>query len=302
MGGQKKSSRMRHIAVVTDNNYLIPLCVMLTSLFENNNHSRIQIHVLYFKLSHQNKDIINKLVKHYKQCVVFHKIDIAGVSKYFKDFGHVSKTTYIKFYIPRVIKSVSKVLYLDSDIIIRGSLDALWDTNLNNKIIGAVTEYSDNRINDLGYDPKYGYFNAGLLLIDVVKWNNSDISNKLIEYVKKNQGKLVYWDQDAFNAILHSKWLHLPIIYNFQTLMYTAKRKFIGNESPIIIHFTTDAKPWNYRCNHPLRREFWKYIKMTNWKDYKMTDISLKNTIYHYMPIKVDLKLSYLIRKLQGRN
>lgn len=298
---RQKTNRTIHIAVVTDNNYIIPLCVMLTSLFENNKQLKIQIHVLYFKLKHKNKDIIIELIQRYKHYVKFHNININKVSSYFKDFGHVSKTTYLKFYIPKVVKDVDRILYLDSDIIVRGSLDRLWNTKLKDKILGAITECSDNQANNLGYNHKYGYFNAGVLLIDIVKWKNLDISNKLIEYVKNNQNKIVYWDKDAFNAILHSKWLHLPAIYNFQTYMYLDKNKYIKDKEPIIVHYTTDAKPWSFRCNHPLRNEFWKYLSMTRWKNYKIEDKTPKNYIYHYMPIKLDIKLSAFIRKLQGK-
>ena len=302
MDEKNNLSKTMNIAVVTDNNYTFPLCVMLTSLFENNKKYKIRIYVLYFDLNKHNKNYIQNLINQYKQKVVFCKIDVHNIKNYFKDFGHVSKTTYLKFYIPKVATGIRRILYIDSDIIICGSLNNIWNTNLKGKIVGAVTDYSDARINALGYKQKDGYFNAGLLLIDVNKWNKAKISNQLIDYIVENQDKLVFWDQDAFNAILHNRWLHMPVIYNFQTLMYLNKNKFIGCKSPIVIHYTTDAKPWNFRCNHPLKNQFWKYLKMSRWKDYKMTDITIKNTVYHYMPIRMDLKLSAFIRKLNKKN
>ena len=63
-----------------------------------------------------------------------------------------------------------KVLYLDVDMIVRHSLDSLWDTDINDYAIAAVPdmdEQSHIESNRLPYPMETGYFNAGMLLINV---------------------------------------------------------------------------------------------------------------------------------------
>ena len=62
---------------------------------------------------------------------------------------------------------ISKVLYLDPDIVINGSISELWNTNMQTYPLAAITEgwqesEVDNRTRlELGDDTTY--FNAGVL-------------------------------------------------------------------------------------------------------------------------------------------
>ena len=59
---------------------------------------------------------------------------------------------------------------------------------------------------------------------------------------------------------------------------------------PIIIHFVSKPKPWNYFCKHPLKWQYYKYLKETpfasfipkwNYADYKLYRLipTIKKTI-----------------------
>ena len=68
-------------------------------------------------------------------------------------------------------------------------------------------------------------------------------------------------------------------------------------ENPIIIHFVSAPKPWDYGCTHPYKQEYYKYLQMTPFANYrprfiwrKYYDNILRHKIYHYI-----IYLMYLI-------
>lgn len=289
------------IAVVVDNSYLQHLGVMLTSLFENNNNLKFSVHIIYITLSQSNRNKLKELITSYNNTFYLHHVDVSKVKKYFKHFGHVSKTAYIKIFIPRLIKNKKKILYIDSDIVIAGSILDIYKTNLDNKVIAATRnsglDSNSEKIDNLGYEKKYGYFNSGLMLININKWNRLHTTQKLLNFIKNNPEKLLLWDQDAFNAILYKEWLELPAIYNFQTHMCINLKKYLGKQKPVVIHYSTSSKPWQFGCNHPYRSEYWKYLKLTEWHNFKTKDAwNLKSIILHHTPIKVIYFISNLIK------
>ena len=40
---------------------------------------------------------------------------------------------------------------------------------------------------------------------------------------------------------------------------------------PTIIHYTSALKSRWKDCSHPFKQEWWKYLKLTEWKGYKAT-------------------------------
>ena len=52
--------------------------------------------------------------------------------------------TFARFLIPNMFpESVSRVLYLDSDILVIDDLRALWQTDLEGAVLGAVEDHID---------------------------------------------------------------------------------------------------------------------------------------------------------------
>jgi len=91
---------------------------------------------------------------------------------------------YMRLFIPYFIPSeVERVLYLDVDMIVQKDLSVLFDTDLEDKLVGAVLDPRIISFNNewggvknfaaLGLDGETKYFNTGLLLIPVKNgWKN----------------------------------------------------------------------------------------------------------------------------------
>lgn len=179
--------------------------------------------------------------------------------------GHIDISTYYRLLIGKYIpRDVKKIIYLDADVIINGSIDELYFLDLKGKAIGAVNHnISENntpiklisRFKDLNLDKKL-YFNAGVLLIDYQLWLSADVLKKAQILLKKYSTQLEWWDQDILNIIfvdsiifISPKWNYIHYCMNDIELL----------ESPVIYHFAGPSKPWYIFLDVPYKSVFWKY-------------------------------------------
>lgn len=87
---------------------------------------------------------------------------------------YYSNATYYRILIPNLYPQYEKVLYLDSDIIILDDIAKLYNVNINNYLIGAVSErWFRNYTEFKGYGEKViglksykKYINAGIMLMN----------------------------------------------------------------------------------------------------------------------------------------
>jgi lipopolysaccharide biosynthesis glycosyltransferase len=251
---------------------------MLTSLFENNNENQIHIHFFSADFSTENEKKVKETVFKYQQLFTFYPLD----ASLFKDCyvsDHVSFATYYRIVIPDfLIHQTNKILYLDTDIVVCENLKPLWDINIENYTIGAVNEINDEGPSRLGFDEKYKYFNAGILLINAKTWVTENLKDTLFKYIKTHFNKLTFWDQDALNANLYNKrliidpkWNQLSSVFevdNITLLAYysTSEIKQL-KQFPAIIHFSGSSKPWDLLNIHPFKSIYYKYLKLTEWKN-----------------------------------
>ncbi len=126
------------------------------------------------------------------------------------------------------------------------------------RLLGAVEDFwvKDSRNSYLSMPKGSKYFNAGVLLINLKKWREEHIKNKVIEFIKTNSARIKFCSQDPLNAILHDKWLQLDPKWNFMPhLTYPG----LKNIKPAIIHYAGLKKPWKANCR--LKEEYYKYRK-----------------------------------------
>ncbi len=183
--------------------------------------------------------------------------------------------------IPQILpKDIHKVIYLDSDVIVRRSLLPLWETDIDGFALAAVIDNLDSDIgtfNRLRYSPSLGYFNSGVLLLNLKFWRENNIHSEIRSYMKNHYEDIIFCDQDILNYVLRERKRLLPIKYNFQTcFLYSVdncgfdywkyeKEIMEARKDPVIIHYIF-GKPWEEGCNHPYRSTFIKYQNETKWK------------------------------------
>jgi lipopolysaccharide biosynthesis glycosyltransferase len=201
---------------------------------------------------------------------------------------HISGATYFRLFIDRLPTDINRILYLDSDILITGPVNELWAVDLEEYELAAVTGVifnTDPSVRErLGMAATSKYFNAGVLLIDLVRWKNSRLGERALDFVLKYPDLVNRHDQDALNHVLNGHFKELPKEWNFQY-------GYIGHgqdgnysaddirnlDAAKIIHFTWKSKPWHYLDNHPMKALYWHYLRQTDWRDYRPPDQNVRN-------------------------
>lgn len=278
------------IVCATDNNYA-PYCgIMLTSVFENNNDRDISVFILVDKpLEKKQQRRFKKLSDHYGTVIRFIMVDNSFFEKFplkgdVKNLKHWSIVTYYRLYSEELLpKDVDKVLYLDCDIIVNRPIGVLFDMDWEGYAVGGIPdmctewqEYYDR----LGYDKDKGYFNAGVLFMNLEYWRTHDIGQKCIDYLSTYYDRIFNNDQDVLNVITCDCKKNLPVTYNYQmqlrmpfffnTFNERMKKDILETNSPHIIHYTAELKPWMIRYYfHPFNSEWHKYKKLSPWKHIK---------------------------------
>lgn len=292
-----------HILLSTDKNYIMPSAVMMKSVSVNNADEEIVFHVqIDQSVKEEGRRSIKHVLSNPKHTVLFHMMD----GNIFKDYpslgttkSYLSKTAYYRLFVTDVVSDdVHKILYLDGDIIVRKSLKPLWETSIDNYAIGCVTDMAEDRHDymRLGYDKKNGYFNSGVLLMNLDYWREHQLKTKFLDLIVNEPGKIVLHDQDVLNITLNEQKLNLPMKYNAQGgFFHHRKYSELGGRydeywpelkeaitDPFIIHYADKIKPWHVEDSHPYGFEFMKYYKQTEWRHDKLLECGSKR-IRHFV-------------------
>ena len=248
----------------------------MVSVFENNKDKRITIHILADNLSNSDKNNLSEISRRYEGEIVFYDIN-DELFKGFPTSAQWPRVIYYRLMLPNMVEhNVERILYVDCDIIFRGSIQELMEIELDGKTIAAVEDVFSNYLSYiylLGYPSTDYYFNSGVILVDVKKWKTNNITRRCIDYIKKN--KVIHPDQDALNAVLHNSWKRIPNKWNFLSnfhvnyinkIIYEMDINKTYPDYPVICHFT-GLKPWDSRCRSPFKSEFFEYQDKTVWKN-----------------------------------
>lgn len=264
------------ILCCTDHNFVIPMGVMMHSLCVNNTSNELHFHVFVDNsVTQEQKNEIGAVVNE-GDTISFYTIDVSSIQQYLiVKVSNFPISIYYRLLLADILpESVHKVLYLDADIIVRHDLKELYDSNIVDVALAAVTEPdgTGESCNRLGYPSELGYFNSGVILFNLDYFRKKNITEKLINFIKENPEKLGCPDQDTLNFVLRNEKRMLPLKYNVQEGFFrvspeavATKEQLSAIQDPYIVHFTTNEKPWKKSCRHPLRHLYYEYRKGTPW-------------------------------------
>lgn len=265
-----------NIILSSDEGYIQHATVMITSVLVNTrNPNEIHFYFLDEGIRAKSREVLIDICNKYNANINFLTVD----KSLFTDFyisHHINHTSYFRIVAPTLLPTtVERAIYLDCDLVVIEDIDAMNNIDIQGSILAAVSDPLGNeRVDELGILNKR-YFNAGVLLIDINKWNESNLTEKIIDYIKKNNETLKYWDQDAINGVLQGEWFELDYRWNTQTSHFNYM-----NESnplnPFIIHYTSHIKPWHIQSKHPLKSVYIYYNSKTIFGCTSFVDPTLK--------------------------
>ena len=195
----------RSIALICDDKYVMPTAVTIQSIKDTyKGVSHVDVYVCTFGLNDSNCIFLESLSTDCFSVI----IKICEADKY-KNYierinqkTHVTPTSLLKFELPNILPDVDKLLYLDSDIIVKGDLEELFQIDIKDYYLAASPEIWRNLDKywageDFSIENSF-YFNSGVLLynLNLMRIDNisSSLWNRKIENSKDPSKKTM--DQD----------------------------------------------------------------------------------------------------------
>ena len=244
-----------------DDAYVPFLAVTLESLRANCDRSRRYfLHILHTGLSAENIARLTEAFHGGIFTVEFHDISttVEAFSARLHTRDYYSRTTYYRLFIPDLFPMLDRALYLDSDLIVRGDIAQLYDTELGDHLAAAIPDAFVNReenlrlyaTNRVGLESSKVYLNAGVLLMNLRamrEYGFQKVFLSLLDAVKFN----IAQDQDYLNVICRNRTVLLGKEWN--TMPFDAE-----SSETKLVHFNLDNKPW-HKDGVPYSGLFWHY-------------------------------------------
>jgi lipopolysaccharide biosynthesis glycosyltransferase len=256
-----------HIGIAFDQNYLLPFHALLNSILANNSDLKINFYLIVSGINEKEKTTIKNRIVESGGAVEFYDPDLMQLKNLVLS-GTWTSSVYYRLLFPLLIPDeVNTFLYLDCDIIVLKSLHELYNSDLSEYPLAAVSDSYVPTQPLIGITEPGEYFNSGVLLINVKKWNKQQISQKTLAYLEAFPERIKFVDQCGLNAVLKNNWAKLSIRFNllFSSIPsdISARELKIFLQDKVVIHFTLQ-RPWNMLCRNRLRNLYFDYLRRSH--------------------------------------
>lgn len=265
-----------HISYGIDENYLDGVGVSITSLILHND-IKLAFHIICDKYSEDFISKVEILAETFNVSISLYLISVRNFES-LPQTSVWSRAMYFRlFAFDYFSKNISKLLYLDADVICKGSLRQLLDVNFEGNVAAVVkdVESIQDKVNDRikEFDLKGRYFNSGVVLVNLPEWAKDNLTSRAVSLLSGNN-KYKYPDQDVLNILLVDRVIFLPRFYNtIYTIKSELKDKTHNKYSEVItadtklIHYTGATKPWHAWARYPSVVYYKNALDKSPWKN-----------------------------------
>ena len=286
------------VVFAADNNYVPMTTTTIYSMLANASKDCFyDVVILEKDFSDHNKTLMTAFFSRFENaCVRF--LNVSGMVRAYNlqtSNEHISVETYYRFLIQKVLPGYDKVLYLDSDLIIKGDVSKLFAIDLGDNLLAAArdVDYLGNlNMNDgerMAYTNEvlklanpYDYFQAGVLLLNTAQMRALYPFQKWLEIA--SEPKYIYDDQDILNAHCQGRVVFLDNAWNvmndcfgrIKTVFSFAPADVYDDfmrayADPLIVHYAGGEKPWKPgHCD--MAELYWEYARETPFYE-KLLDL-----------------------------
>lgn len=270
---------------INDNHCLyVFFTISMIKKYTNN----LDIFVLHTDLSDKSKDRL-KTLETESVNIHFVTIDRDLFSNLPLTLDGITIETYYRYLLPEILVDCDKVIYLDSDLLIRCDVKELWDIDVSQHYLAGVNEidiinrFPDHKLK-LGFDLDELFINVGVLICNLQKMRQDKITHHLFTETERLKDIILFQDQDVINVALKGKIADLPLAYNYT--VEAMEKDLLSLDEIKVIHYNSQiAKPWipkNYQ-NKKISKylELWKSQFVTHMKQIQQTKVSLLLPVYN---------------------
>jgi lipopolysaccharide biosynthesis glycosyltransferase len=273
-----------HISLASDSNGIHAMATAIVSALHNKNSSNFYVFHLFLS-GEVEGDLQQKLRDCIKGFESSCQINLLNLKDKFSNITLASWATYVTYFrlvIPSSLPNLERIIYIDTDILVRHDLSELWNFDIGENYIAAVPDSFGGYFSDAakrkermkaGFTDLNFYINAGVLLMNLKKIREDNIEQKCLEKVGD---KRLRDDQFILNYICYPKIAFLHCKWNFTENKMRSYNGYIRrydifyspgelNEAwsnPAIFHWIGPKKPWKY-YDLPLAHEWFRYYLKT---------------------------------------
>ena len=296
---------MVNVVYACNDGYVRQTIVSMVSVIEYN--PMAELYLISDGISEANRRLTaEKLEKFGKQVRILELEDVLP-EIHFDEGDRHPKTVYAKLFLGDIIRE-KRILYLDSDVIVTGSLEPLFTRKMEGKTIGGVLmPYSSKLKKRVGCAPCKPYICDGVVLFDLETWRKNGRTEGCLDYIRRHQGKPPMLSEGTLNHICLDEIEVLEPKYNLMPSMLTYDLKQIrmlfradcyyerqeeldeAKEKPVMIHFMNELynRPWFEPCDHPMKEEYRKRYKQL-----------FENAVYENQNLSLNTRLTRILRDI----
>jgi lipopolysaccharide biosynthesis glycosyltransferase len=262
-----------HLGFGIDKNFGKFAGITITSLVHNNIGHDLIVHIVYDELLPEDMEKLQQMEVLYRNLTLhFYQITSTEGMTFVVPPGHITQAMYYRYLFAALLSpEITRIIYLDADIICKGDILPLWQTDLQGKVLGAVRDWGEAKSCDRIGLKNGRYFNSGVLLMDLTKWRQQKLTQQLFQWLAQvGSTKILWGDQDALNGVLDGDFIELPKKYNCIVINNTVL-KAAGED--VIVHYIDYVKPWHiYYYDSDEKKLYWQYVKKSLWSDLQPLD------------------------------
>ena len=233
--------------------------------------SPVQIVVLTTNLSSKNAERFCSLISSSIHALKIIRID-PDMTKKFGSLGWWSNAAYLRLAAAEIVDT-EKIIYLDSDIIVKCPLDELFSLDLRSAAVAGVVDIPSRllqmspRLNWLNLPKSDHYINTGVLLMDLSRLRSQGFFDAAINWYGRNHGSVRLADQCVLNSVLINQKAYLHPRWNIRQLSLPTQdfASMLCSNLSAIFHFNVATKPWTEGADTAVYQEWLRYFRKTTY-------------------------------------
>ncbi len=230
------------ICYVMDDNFAKPTAVSINSMLRNSEpDDKFNIHVVDLGITDEHKSQLEKLKITKDFNIDFTKFDISV----FRDLRNYScgKSVYIRYMFYELFPNINKLIYIDGDTVVKGSLKDMWNIDMTNYYWSGIPHF-------------FGSIDThccGVMLLNLEKFREDKLKDPLLSITRENQPRRYFTEEYAMGAICKGHIYELPLKYNMHVSSLNKKSRLVHrwkdqlleeSKETVIWHYAQRLKPW----------------------------------------------------------
>ncbi len=244
-----------NILVTLDENYLPHLNVMLSTLIRFNPDCVFDIYLLHTSIGQDALKPTEAVLGNAGRLISIQAQDLElgnapTTSRYPKEI-------YYRIFAARFLPdTLDRVLYLDPDLVVNGSILPLYQMDMGDYYFAAASHTGPllQKVNTLRLDMEEDspYINSGVMLMNLAILRREQNFEDVFRFIEKRKNFLVLPDHDIISGLYGSKIYALDTFrYNMTERLYQMHAPFEKGldiewvrKNSVIIHYCGRNKPW----------------------------------------------------------